>query len=85
MEVSDTKPEETAKKLVEYAVKKEREKRLRGACIHGTLEMVIQLLTEGAEVNARDNSGRTCLHNAVSGNREIVTELLARGAAVLIA
>lgn len=49
---------------------------LREAASNGNLARVKQLLGEGADVNAKDNSGLTPLHFAVIGGHEDVFELL---------
>ena len=50
---------------------------------YGRKDVVEHLLALGANINARDEGGLTCLHNAASfGHSEVVRLLLAKGADV---
>lgn len=53
---------------------------LHGPAEDGDIELVLQLLREGADVNALDDSGKTALQAAVAGgSRAIASLLLAHG------
>ncbi|KAM3864686.1 protein phosphatase 1 regulatory subunit 12C [Diretmus argenteus] len=57
---------------------------LHQACIDGSLEMVVFLLAQGANVNQVDSEGWTPLHVAAScGNLEITDFLLQKGASLI--
>ncbi len=53
------------------------------ACLYGHMNVVSQLLDNGANVNARDPQGQTALHlAAMGGHADIVRTLLDRGASL---
>eukprot|EP00756_Hemistasia_phaeocysticola_P014878 Hpha_TRINITY_DN15369_c1_g1::TRINITY_DN15369_c1_g1_i1::g.88253::m.88253 len=59
---------------------------LHHASAAGNLEMVVMLLESNAGINAKDNDGRTALHDALQQRQEPVAEcLLAHGADPCIA
>ena len=56
---------------------------LRKACKKGDIEAVKQHLAAGADVNAKDENGKTPLHRAaMHGSKEIVELLIGNGADV---
>ena len=54
---------------------------LHWATAQGNLQLISDLLEQGAEVNARDNNRWTSLHEAVSNDREEIASLLLKNGA----
>lgn len=66
-----------------YPNTNDRRTALIAASFNGHLEIVRELLSQGAEINARDKEGRTALMVAsTGGHEEVVRQLLSRGADV---
>nr|XP_054757108.1 putative ankyrin repeat protein RF_0381 [Lytechinus pictus] len=57
--------------------------RLRTAALHGHIDVIKDLIREGAEVNEEDNRGETVLHHAAeNGHIDVIRYLIRKGAEV---
>lgn len=51
---------------------------LHAACAAGAMEVVVELLSQGADLNTKSNSGSSALHYACMNNRKGIVEILLR-------
>ena len=68
---------------MDYEVQQEINENLRVAAQKGAFDKVMELLDQGGDINAFDETGRTTLHYAVESNESrLVHTLIEKGAEV---